>query len=431
MSYQWLRHRNKICNFPYLPYETIRNFQIEKIKKIVSDAYNYIPFYKELYSSVEVDPKNINSFSDFEKLPTISKSDIVGKESLLIDKRYDNKDLICSKTSGTSGMFLDIFCDMDMFATEELQVIRMIKELYPNYNSFSREVLVYTSKYPVASMLGFYRAYYVNNLKSAEYIFNFILDKKPSVLAIYPSILNEIIKTIKFDFNKLNLKLIITNSEQSTQQERALFSKLFGCMVIDEFSSEELQSIAYQCEHYNYHEVSDCTVIEILSLDSDKPVCIGEVGEITGTCLINKAMPLIRYRQGDLAVRCKNECMCGKNTPIIGQPIGRNNSSFISINGNIIPSGRLLDWSYSLVLKHNFPISEFQIVQEDLCKVNIYIKTNDTSDELLSSVKGAFVEIFGNDFAINVVPVPELKKTASGKLIPILSKVDKNNMITI
>ena len=428
MFYKLIKNHKSVMDFPYQSIETIREYQLTQIRRVIKNAYEHVLFYKRRFERLHIYPDDIKSFEDFEKLPSISKIDLFGHEEEFIDDRLKNKPLIVSKTSGSSGRFVDIYCDSEMFITEEIQVLRMIKELEPHYNALSREVLVYTSEYPVSSILGFYKVYYVNNLKSVEYIFEFILNKKPTVLAIYPSILWEIAKNIKYEFKKLKLKLIITNSEQSSQSERNFFSSLFGCTVIDEYSSEELQSIAYQCSEMNYHEVSDCTYIELLKSDSDCLVELGEVGEITGTCFLNQAMPLIRYRQGDLAKRLPGKCACNKHTPIIGNPEGRKNSSFITNDGTIIPSGRLLDWTYSLVLRYNLPIDSFQIIQKTISDVHILLKLNIINSETFSTdfVKTDFINTFGPIFKIYVNIVDEIYKTKSGKYNPIISYVNQD-----
>ena len=218
----------------------------------------------------------------------------------------------------------------------------------------------------------------------------------------------------------------MTNSEQSSQGERDYYESVFKCKVIDEFSSEELQSIAYQCSSHSYHEVSDCTYIELLKEDSDTPVESGNIGEITGTCLINRVMPLIRYRQGDYAVKISEVCCtCGKSTPIIGKPIGRINSSFILEGGRIIPSGRILDWSYSLVLLHHLQITQFKITQNDLKSVSILVVGDSLSDFDLEFIEKSFRSEFNEEFQVTVSKVKHIPKESNGKFMPIVSNVSK------
>ena len=139
-------------------------------------------------------------------------------------------------------------------------------------------------------------------------------------------------------------------------------------------------------------------------------------------------MPLIRYRQGDLAKRLPGKCACNKHTPIIGNPEGRKNSSFITNDGTIIPSGRLLDWTYSLVLRYNLPIDSFQIIQKTISDVHILLKLNIINSETFSTdfVKTDFINTFGPIFKIYVNIVDEIYKTKSGKYNPIISYVNQD-----
>lgn len=424
MAFYLLIKKRTVNSFPYQTPEAIRDYQFRKIKILLENVYEHVPFYYKKYRSAGLHPDDIKTLDDFVKIPTITKNDLIEHNDEFIDRRVRKKDLIISRSSGTSGQFINLYFDSMMFIHQELQVIRMIRELYPLYNCFDKEVLVYTSKYPVSSILGLYKAYCLNSLSNPEHIFNFILEKKPAVIAIYPSILLDMVMNIQYDYALLNLKLIITNSEQSSQVERDYFEKIFGCKVIDEFSSEELQSIAYQCKYNEYHEVSDCTYIEILGKDSNYPVPIDSIGEITGTCLINNSMPIIRYRQGDFAIRSNSQCSCGKKTPIIGKPLGRENSSFVTNSGRIIPSGRLLDWSYSLVLERSVDIVAFQIVQETLMSIVIRILPRSSLKESeLHLIKKDFQRNISNEFNVTIKLVDQISKTNSGKFIPIYSKV--------
>lgn len=421
LAYWLIKNGKKIKKFPYSSSDFIQYYQQKRLLEIVKDAYIHVPYYNKLYKQKGIDPFTFNSISDFKRLPTITKKDVLGNEKDFIDDRFRLGKLIESRTSGTSGAYLSVYCNVDMFLLEELQVIRMIKELYPSYSFNSKEVLVYTSKYPVSSILGFYKAFYINNLKGPKRILEFIIEKKPVVLAIYPSILLQIIKdNSNFDFRSLGIKLIIVNSEQSSAMLREYFKDCFGCIVIDEFSSEELQSISYQCKYGCYHEVSDCTYIEILDINSDTEVPIGSRGEITGTCLINKAMPLIRYRQGDYAINVAGRCLCGKKTRIIGSPEGRINDSFITPSGNTIPSGILLDWEYSLVLSGAYNIREYKLIQTTGNNIELYFDGIIPDSEQATSIIKDFRNKVSDEFNVSLMPWENLPQSTNSSPIQCL-----------
>lgn len=425
LAWRYIRDRKRVNTFLSLPEEQIQKYQLKKIKELLNIAYYHTDFYKRKYDAIGIRPEDVQSLEDFKKIPTITKEELITYNEEFIDKRIKKEELICSKSSGSSGLFVDVYLSQDTFIDEELQVLRMLKGFNPNYCSTDKEVLVYTSEYPITSILGFYKVYFINNLLDANEILRLLKEIKPKIVAIYPSILREIIDLSK-EISNLGIQTIITNSEHSTQQERDEFAKILGCDVYDEFSSEELQSIFCQCKNKHYHDVPDCTYVELMEEDFDRNVMVGKMGEVVGTCLINKAMPIIRYRSGDLAVQSLHKCSCGYNSKMYEHILGRKNASFKKVDGTQIPSGKILDWSYSLVLKHNIDILEFQIIQESYNEILVQVVAGTQYDENRDNILlvQSFRHYFGKNYYIKVKIIDEIPKTTSGKHIPIISLVN-------
>src|SRR5690606_33347059 len=53
------------------------------------------------------------------------------------------------------------------------------------------------------------------------------------------------------------------------------------------------------------------------------PVAPGEFGEIVATTLVNRGMPLVRCRIGDLGVLSPDPCACGRPQPVLAALQGR------------------------------------------------------------------------------------------------------------
>jgi phenylacetate-CoA ligase len=428
LIYQFLTRYRTVAQFPWLDQATIQAYQFRQIKRQIDLAYHQTSFYYQKYTAAGIHPSDIQSWEDFKRLPTISKDDLIAHGLSLIDRRRRPAQLFPSRSSGSSGKFVTVYLDSQNFITQELQVIRMLKEFYPAYHPFDRELLIYTSEYPIRSLGGFYKVHYINNLRSPAHIFAALRRIRPAIVAVYPSILRELVAMYSSECQALGIKVIVTNSEHTSQDERDRFATVFGCPVFDEYSSEELASIAHQCGHQRYHLVQDSSYIELLQPESDREVAPGQPGELVGTCLINRAMPIIRYRQGDMAVISRDHCPCGKSAPFFAELSGRKNSSFKRRGAPDIPSGRILDWSYQLVLKLGLDIREFQIVQVSLSSVKLSIVPGTGYDVVHDSAAMAhdFRLTFGQDFAVEVEHVPSITKTSAGKHIPIRSLVGEH-----
>jgi len=80
------------------------------------------------------------------------------------------------------------------------------------------------------------------------------------------------------------------------------------------------------------HLDMECTIVEILRPDGSK-CAPGETGEVVGTSLTNFAMPLIRYRTGDVAAWGEGSCSCSLDRPFLAGLQGRDDDFVIGANG--------------------------------------------------------------------------------------------------
>jgi phenylacetate-CoA ligase len=133
---------------------------------------------------------------------------------------------------------------------------------------------------------------------------------KPEYIYYYPSQLFFIAKYILHNNIKLNFKpkTIITHAEILTETMRKTIEEAFDTSVHDEYGSNEFNRIGFECKNrFGYHVPEDALIVEILD-ENGNEVKENETGEVVITSLLNKAMPLIRYRQEDYAIKTDNKC---------------------------------------------------------------------------------------------------------------------------
>ena len=428
LAWKYATDHSRVQNFNLLGQEHRSAWQFDRVRQLVDIAYHRTELYRNKYDAAGIHPRDIRTWLDFACLPTLSKEELVESGLRAVDSRRDPKDLFVSKSSGSSGEFVSVYLDARAMSLQAVQVVRMIKEMYPAYSPLDHELLIYTSEYPYSSIAGLYRADYAHTLLPTRKLIERIASTRPAVIAVYPSILKDIIRFRDSGEPMRHLQVVITNSEQSLQEERDYFARQLGCAVRDEFSSEELFSIAYQCRHLRYHVTQDSSYIEVLSPTADAAMPTGQLGEIVGTCLINAAMPIIRYRQGDLASLRERSCPCGRIGPVLEALAGRKNDSFPRPDGTQVLSGRILDWTYGLILVHRLGILEFQVTQQSTQDVEIQLVVDPTYNALSANqiIEDDFRRTFGGDFTVTVKVVPTIARTISGKHNPIRSLVLRN-----
>jgi hypothetical protein len=101
--------------------------------------------------------------------------------------------------------------------------------------------------------------------------------------------------------------------------------RLWGSAVFTHYGMTESGfGLAVQCQAFEAHHLRDAEfIVEIVDPSSGKPLPDGEWGELALTSLTNEAMPLIRYRTGDITRRVAAPCACGGILPRLDKILGR------------------------------------------------------------------------------------------------------------
>lgn len=213
----------------------------------------------------------------------------------------------------------------------------------------------------------------------------------------------------------------------SLQKERDEWSKIFGVPVLDEYGSEELAgTVAAQCRHGGYHIWEDINIVEVVD-ENNEVIQNYELGELVATNLYNWAMPIIRYRQGDL-IKLKPEgttCACGRIFHMIDEFEGRNNSKFVTREGKEYVPGFLLDVGYTRLMKYGKALASWQLIQENFD--NVYfdcVPTNLMNEDIKQSIEKEVGELLDHNFNVKVRFVDEIKITPRGKRNQIISHIN-------
>jgi phenylacetate-CoA ligase len=81
------------------------------VVKLVDHAYRNCPFYRKRFEAEGFRPGDLKNPKDFERLPRLTKSDIVEHSAEMISGSADRSRLVPRKTSGSTGASLHFFVD--------------------------------------------------------------------------------------------------------------------------------------------------------------------------------------------------------------------------------------------------------------------------------------------------------------------------------
>jgi phenylacetate-CoA ligase len=141
--------------------------------------------------------------------------------------------------------------------------------------------------------------------------------------------------------DKVALKKMIFGSERSSDAMRRRIKDLLGLEdMFDITGMTELYGpgTGLDCDrHEGIHYWADYYILEILDPNTLQPVAPGEIGEMVVTTLCKEAAPLIRYRTRDLTRLIQQPCSCGSLLPLHDRILGRSDDMIIFRAVNIYP----------------------------------------------------------------------------------------------
>ncbi|MBI0581740.1 MAG: AMP-binding protein, partial [Methanomassiliicoccales archaeon] len=190
-----------------------------------------------------------------------------------------------------------------------------------------------------------------------------VRDLNVTVIAATPSYLlhiGEVAAKMGVDIQKdTKLRLGILGAEPWSERMRDRIFERLGIKAIDIYGTSELSGPLWcECSEQNgIHVWGDITLVEVLDPETDEPVPPGGKGELVVTMLLKEALPIVRYRTGDITTVSEEVCACGRTHPRIGRIQGRVDDMIIIRGINVFPS----QVEYSL-MQHPEVGNEFQIV---------------------------------------------------------------------
>jgi phenylacetate-CoA ligase len=154
-------------------------------------------------------------------------------------------------------------------------------------------------------------------------------------------------------------RFVATGGELLTPPLRAEIAR-FGVPIHDLYGCNEVNLVAWQCPARagTYHICDQSLVVEIVDAAGNE-VPEGAAGEVVVTSLFSWAMPFVRYRTGDRAVRGPRRCPCGARCSTLLSVQGRTIDTFVLDGG-----ARLHPWEILNAIRlHMGWIRRFQMVQ--------------------------------------------------------------------
>lgn len=362
--------------------------QLKKLKKLIVHSYNNVPYYTNLFNSINLKPEDIKSLEDINKIPITNKQMARDAGKDIFGSNKKNRKIKIGKTGGTTG--IPLFFKKD---TQARSFSRGAYFRWYNWMGIKRSDRVVTlwgaplnkKTAPLKKIKNNLAAFLTNdytidsfniNEKTLPHIVRTIKEKQPDLLKGYLSALLQIAHYLdENDIDSIRPKAVSSTTETLLPPYRFFLQKVFNCPIYDQYGCGEIGAIAFECEmHEGLHITSEHCLVEVVNNENEN--IYSEVGDIIITDLDNYEMPFIRYKNGDSARLLENKCSCGKNLPLLAEIAGRIADTIVLKNGSKVHGVFFTNILGELNFIENKYIKRFQVYQSENGSIDFRIESD-------------------------------------------------------
>ena len=411
--------------------QQLEAYQNEQVRRLVLHAFHHVPYYQRVFQKHGLSPADIQTVHDLVKIPTLSKDEVRNNFHDLTATNFTPGQVLPISTSGTSGRPVRIlsekrherYLDGDAYrwrhfgwggcSPDNPRAALTAYKIPPKRNGQRR-----LHSYDPVKRLLILSSYDLNRENAAEYA-QILAKYRPEFIHGFPTAL-EVLTRFLSDRHiaaPIRPKAIFTQSEAVYSWQRTYIEEFWHCRIFDWYGMEERSIAAAECDaHAGLHIFSDYCIVEIIK---DNKAVVGEEGEIVSTRLDNLAMPLIRYKTGDIGRQLAEPCSCGRTFPLLQVTGGRDRNFLVTKQGGMI-SITIVD-----IPNATEHVEQFQFLQEKPGAATLKIVRGKAfSDRDLALVKKDLEQKFGQMVDVSIEYVDTLERTSRGKFSLLVQKLD-------
>lgn len=366
--FRLLHTARAIQRHPRATRKELENFRDARLRELLVHAYSRVPYYRKLFDRHRLHPRHVRGAIDLDLIPLTSKEELRAlPEAKVLAQGLDHSQLQSVRTNGSTGEPFVVRrtrleqCYHDLFRyrwrrqlglgwQERIAVVGLIPD--PAKRKISGGL---------SSALGVHRMRRIDGMKQPGDIVRQLEDFQPDMVVGPPGILCRVAEQLLSDGKAaFHPRILVSGGEVLTPLMRRRLSEGFGVAPTQTYACHEVPLMGWECSVTGeIHTCDDGCIIEILR--DGQPVKPGEEGEVVVTNLHAYAMPLIRYRLADVAVRGADQCLCGMPFSTIRAVRGRMIDYFPLPDGRVLHPYNIVD---SFLPEVEPWIRQYQLVQD-------------------------------------------------------------------
>lgn len=411
--------------------ERINNFQLARLKNLITHVYQHVPYYRNIMDEHQIKPTDISTFNDLQRLPLLTKPLIKQHTDEL--KADTNPQLQRFNTGGSTGEPLIFYIGKERVTHDVAAKWRATR--WWDVDIGDPEIVVWGSPVELGAQdrvrefrdkllrTALIPAFEMSEDNLSKFVER-IRQTRPKMLFGYPSSLSLIARHARkqgIAMDDLGIKVAFVTSERLYDEQKNDIEKIFGCPTANGYGGRDAGFIAHQCPSGSMHITAEDIIVELVDSNGDV-VPHGIPGEVVITHLATGEFPFIRYRTGDVAVLDDATCECGRGLPLLKEIQGRTTDFIVAQNGTVMHGLALI-----YILRDIPTIQEFQIIQESLEQIIIKLVVSDEYAESdAKKIVGGFQKRLGENIKVSILIVEEIPTEKSGKYRYVKSNIAIN-----
>lgn len=370
---------------PFLDPEHTRALRDKRVRDTVVFAAATVPHYRDLLQRDGIDPREIRTAEDLERLPILSKEELRADPDRFRSSSLDPENAIPYQTTGTTGVPITVVHDR---ASVLANIAHGERERAVESLLCGKKV-----RYTIVTLsntAGTGRATRAANRRHAflpirpsrhagdaeeqlDRLVPQIDTLRPDVLRSYGCLLELFYRWIDARGIEMHRpKVIVYGSDLMTPAGRAFIEERFGIPVLSRYNAVESFKIGFFCEERRgFHLHEDLCHVSIVD-ENGKRLPHGARGEVVISNLVNRGTVLLNYRLADLATITTEPCTCGRTSPLLTELEGRLSEIIHLKDGSIVMGVAVWD-----ALREWSEVIKYQLVQEQPERFRITLVTPD------------------------------------------------------
>jgi phenylacetate-CoA ligase len=314
----------------------IQQQQEKQLAVTLAYLQEHSPFYRELFAREAISIAGIGNLADLQKIPVTTKEDLQQRnDDFLCVPR--NKIIEYTSTSGTLGSPVTIALtenDLQRLAFNEYSSFLCADgrpdDIYQLMLTLDRQFMAGMAYYAGIRKLGAGIIRVGPGVPSLQW--QTIERIQPSAIVGVPSFILKLIQYAKehhIDINSSAVKKAVCIGENIRNTDFSFnilgkkITEAWHIKLYSTYASTEMQTAFTECSAgRGGHHNPDLLIVELLN-EKGELVGPGEPGEVTITTLGVEAMPLLRYKTGDICMYDDTPCSCGRNSLRLSPVLGR------------------------------------------------------------------------------------------------------------